>query len=282
MLENILIILLIAVIIVVGVIVCDSNRFVVREYSVSSDKISKDYTFIVLSDLHCKSYGDNNKKLLDAIENIRADACLIPGDMITAVPGKETVIPVKLLTKIHELMPVYYSFGNHEYRAKIYTEVYDRMFSEYEEALSDNGISISDNIKEAFGEIDIYSLSIGKEYYRRFKSVKMKGDYIESKLGECDKDRFSILLAHNPEYFEAYTQYGANLILSGHVHGGLVRLPFIGGMVSPKVRFFPKYDGGRFDKEETSMIVSRGLGNHSIPIRFNNPGEIVVIHVKRS
>lgn len=268
------------VIAVVGVVIFDSNRFVIREYTVESDKLTKDYNFCVMSDLHCKCYGKNNSRLLNAVRNINADACLLPGDMITAAKGKSTKPAIEFISELAKIMPVYYSFGNHEYRTQIYTDVYGTMFADYEAHLNEAGVSLLNNEKVSFGETDIYSLSIDRDYYVRLKNVNMPSGYIESKLQAVDESRFSILLAHNPEYFEEYVGYGADLILSGHVHGGLVRLPFWGGMVSPKVRFFPKYDGGRFDMDNKCMIVSRGLGNHSIPIRFNNPGEIIVIHVK--
>ena len=103
--------------------------------------------------------------------------------------------------------------------------------------------------------------------------------YMKEILGDIDESCFNILLAHNPQYFKEYAGWGADLTLSGHIHGGLVRLPFLGGVVSPMVTFFPKYDGGVFYENDKEMILSRGLGTHTIPIRMFNPGELNIIEI---
>ena len=124
----------------------------------------------------------------------------------------------------------------------------------------------------------------------------MEDDYIESLLGKCDKDYYNILLAHNPDYFKNYSNYGSDLILSDHVHGGLIRLPFIGGIAHPGVRFFPKYSDGiynEFGKRSgykhsqydsdlgiVRLIVSFGVGFHTLPLRLFNPGELIFVTFK--
>ena len=113
------------------------------------------------------------------------------------------------------------------------------------------------------------NISVGKSItYKGFEIGKIK-----------NHKAFNILLAHNPDYFDNYVSYGADLTLSGHVHGGLYRV-FGKGLFSPRIAFFPKYDGGMFTKDKKAMIVSRGLGNHSFPHRFLNPGELILIHLK--
>lgn len=87
------------------------------------------------------------------------------------------------------------------------------------------------------------------------------------------------MIAHNPEYFEAYAGWGADLTVSGHVHGGVMRLPFLGGVISPRLTLFPKYDGGMFERNGRFMVVSRGLGTHTLPIRIFNPGELIMIEL---
>ena len=93
-------------------------------------------------------------------------------------------------------------------------------------------------------------------------------------------DGYTILLSHRPELFDTYVDSGVDLVFSGHAHGGQFRLPFVGGLVAPNQGFFPQYDAGQFDEENTTMIVSRGVGNSIIPIRFNNRPEIVVAQLK--
>ena len=94
-----------------------------------------------------------------------------------------------------------------------------------------------------------------------------------------DESSYSIFLAHRPELCESYARCNIDLVLSGHAHGGQFRLPFIGGLIAPDQGIFPKYDAGLFTNGSTNMIVSRGLGNSIIPIRFNNRPEVIVIEL---
>ena len=93
-------------------------------------------------------------------------------------------------------------------------------------------------------------------------------------------DSFTILLSHRPEYFSQYVSADFDLVFSGHAHGGQFRLPFIGGLVAPNQGLFPKYDAGLFKESNTNMIVSRGIGNSIIPLRFNNRPEIVLVELR--
>ena len=95
-----------------------------------------------------------------------------------------------------------------------------------------------------------------------------------------EKDTFTLLLSHRPELFEVYTENNIDLALTGHAHGGQIRLPFVGGVIAPHQGFFPEYDGGLYIKEETSMVVSRGIGNSIFPFRFNNRPEVVLIELQ--
>ena len=94
---------------------------------------------------------------------------------------------------------------------------------------------------------------------------------------ENRETKYEIMIAHDPFYFDAYAETDADLILSGHVHGGIMRLPLLGGVISPRLQLFPKYDGGKFEKNNTTMILSRGLGCHTLPIRIFNPGELICL-----
>ena len=265
----------------VGVIIFDSNRFVIRKIAVYSDKVSSNHDFLFVSDLHNKTYGKNNARLLKAIDNIHCEGCFAAGDIITAVKNKDNANAVSFMKELSERMPVYCSLGNHEYRAKIYQNIYGDMYDSYYKAIESMNVFWLDNDCLHLNDVDIYGLTINRKYYKRFKKIEMEASYINSELGEADSDRFSVLLAHNPEYFENYAKWGADLVLSGHVHGGIARLPFLGGVLSPKLTLFPKYDGGIFYYDKSEMILSRGLGAHSIPIRFFNPAELILIHIEK-
>ena len=270
----VIVIILIIFLLTVGII--DSNRFVVREYTVKSDKLKKDHDFLFLSDQHLKEYGRKNEKLLKALDTLDYEGIFIAGDMITA--NKTDFEPaLKLVKKLSEESPVFYSYGNHESKAK----KHNASFAEYERELLNAGIKIYDNEKITFEDFDIYALTIGLKYYARFKKIGLPADYMENCIGNCDKGRFSVLLAHNPDYFESYSEWGADLTLSGHIHGGIIRLPLIGGLLSPKVTFFPKYDGGEFNKNTNKMLVNRGLGSHFVFLRLFNPAEVLIIHLRK-
>ena len=274
-------IIAIVLIIAVGVAIYDSNRFVVREYTIESNKLQEDHDLIFLSDLHCKSFGKNNSKLLKAIDAIPAEAILIGGDMVTSTPGKEIDTPAALLEELCARMPVYYGEGNHEQKIKLYTDKYKDMYARYMERLDKIPLKIMHNEKVSLSDFDIYGLSINRLCYKRKYNVKFGLANMKRLIKDNDESRFSILLAHNHEYFEGYAAWKPDLVLSGHNHGGMVTVPFLGGLISPKFKLFPHYDGGLFEEYGSKMILGRGLGSHTIPIRFLNPGELIVIHLKK-
>ncbi|MBQ8189777.1 MAG: metallophosphoesterase [Lachnospiraceae bacterium] len=262
-----------------AVVVWDTHRFVVRSYHISSPKLNKKMRFVVLADLHGRSFGKENQKLLDKIAELKPDGIMIAGDMITAKPGRDFTNSIAFIRRLAEHYPVYYGSGNHEYRMGIYPEKYGDMSKEYETAIAGKNLIRlhTDSVVLEESNICVSGLEIDREFYKKWKAPAMDGNYIKEKLGEYDRERFQILIAHNPAYFPAYAEYGADLVLSGHVHGGIAKLPLLGGVISPALRLFPKYDGGRFEENESVMILSRGLGTHTIPVRFLNPGELVEI-----
>ena len=262
-------------------ILYDTTHFVVKRYELNSTKIKSPYHFVVLSDLHDKAFGHQNKKLLAAIDKIKPEAVYIAGDMITALPGRQFDDTIAFLKSLSEKYPVYYGSGNHEYRMRINTEKYGNMSSEYEEKIRNMGIVrlYTGSTVSHRKDVKVYGLEIDRMYYRKWKMPKMPVDYTLQKIGKAEQDCFTILLAHNPEFFDNYAKSGVDLVLSGHVHGGVAKIPFFGGVISPKFRLFPKYDGGLFVKNETTMILSRGLGCHTIPVRFLNPGELIEVFV---
>lgn len=267
-------------VIMVGVIIFDSNRFVMKEYTIKSPKLTKDHDFLFISDLHCKQYGKGNKRLFEAIDKLSVDGAIITGDLITATPGHKTDVAEEFLTKLNERMKIYYSEGNHELRAKLYPEIYGDMYEKYIKKVHSLDLKILDNGKISVEDCDFYGLSISRELYLRKIKIKMPEDYVARKLGENDTSRFSVLLAHNPEYFNVYCNFKPDLVLSGHNHGGIARIPFWKGVISPRLKLFPEFDGGLYEYNGSKMILSRGIGCHSIPIRPFNPGELIVIHLK--
>lgn len=247
----------------------------------NSDMISK---FVVISDLHNQVYGKNNRLLLNKIDEIQPEFIVIAGDMMIAKPGYSLDVALEFIKAIAEKYKVYYGIGNHEYRLKIYPERYPGMYEQFINEIKKSDVVLLENKSVVFEKndvkINITGLEIERQYYKRIKNIKMPEGYIESLIGE-KTNIYTILVAHNPEYFDDYAEWGANLVLSGHIHGGMVRLPYLGGVISPKVRLFPEYDAGLFEKNGSYMILSRGLGMHTIPVRINNRAELVEVHLKR-
>ena len=270
-----------ALLIVFAVVLFDSNRFIVKTYEFTSEKILKDATFVFVSDLHNKEYGKQNKKLLRAVRDISPDAVLLGGDILTAKKGESFDKASEFVKRIAEEFQVYYANGNHEFRIRIYPDKYGQMSELYEKSIQSPKITRLMNQTMLVPELNvkISGLEIGAQYYKKFEKKKMESEYVETLLGKNDLNCFHILMAHNPEFFSQYAEYGADLILSGHVHGGVAVMPCFGGVISPSLRLFPKYDGGLFRENGVAMVLSRGLGAHTIPVRFLNPGELVVIRL---
>lgn len=262
------------------VIAYDSNRFVVKKHTAVDARIRKNCRAVVLSDLHNKQYGKNNEALLAAIREQQPDFVLIAGDILTAKKNADMEPAIHLLRELAGLYPVYYGNGNHEHRLKLYPEVYGDMAEKYAGALAEIGIEPLANGHVALSEygITVYGAEIDPCYYKHFKVREMDPAYLTKLLGQAPEDSYIVLLAHNPDYFPIYVQWGAKLVLSGHVHGGIARVPFWGkGVLSPALRLFPEYDGGIFRKGKSTMVLSRGLGTHTIPIRVFNPAELWVV-----
>ena len=285
--------LVVVIILVLIVLLCiyiykESNGYHVVKYIITDDRLKKDeISFVFLSDLHNRQYGEYNSDLLRDIDKLHPDFVVLGGDMITSCMEKWTDFSdtLKFVENLAKKYPVYYGMGNHEERLnrkpdKFPEGCYERLTS----TLIEMGAPIIDNEKVIIDDlgIDIYGLNLDHEYYRKVITRKLPENYLAGKLGIPSENRFSILLAHNPEHFKSYAKWNADLVLSGHVHGGIIRLPFLGGVVSPALKIFPKYDGGLFTEGNSTMIISRGIGTHTVPIRINNKAELIYIELRKN
>lgn len=254
-------------------------------YEIYTDGRTDDYTFVLLSDLHCCSHGPDNEKLINRIQRIAPDFIFISGDMVTKHLSNDDIRVKRVLSLIRKLSlsySVYYSPGNHEIRL-------DNP-AEYVEELLHIGVRYVTNEEMFFPDrgIRVYGLDLPLDVYRQKELLTADdiGRYFGKKRANIviqgiePEDTFNILIAHDPRHFDAYAEWGADLTLAGHVHGGILRLPFVGGVFSPCFRLFPKYDAGIFDKNGKKMIVSRGLGSHHLKFRWFNSPEIAVIRIK--
>ncbi|MGN0243531.1 MAG: metallophosphoesterase [Lachnospiraceae bacterium] len=249
-----------------------------RQERSSNHKVSR---FVFLTDLHNCVYGRDNEELVNRIMQQQPDAILCTGDMIVGLEGETLDVSIALFEKLSAFCPVYYANGNHETRLHCYPERFGNEYEEYVGALTGCGVHMLNNETVLLPDMSIAltGLEMDACYYKRFRLLPMETDYLEQTLGQASEDFFQILLAHNPFYFPDYAKWGADLTLAGHVHGGIVRLPFLGGIISPQVSLFPKYSAGLYKRGEKQMIVSRGLGMHSIQLRVGNPPELSVIEI---
>lgn len=265
-------------------VIRESRGFCSVYYSVSTDKLSHDLKIVMLSDLHNKDYGNENEALVSAIRDFDPDLICFAGDMVTSAwdTNLDYRKTLSFIRKLSSDYPVYYGMGNHEQAFNEDREKHPEAFERLKKALDEMGVRLLDNehLISADPEVMIYGLNLPYEYYRKIATKHLKSGLMRDLLGDVDREKYSILLAHNPEHFKEYAAWGCDLILSGHIHGGIIRLPYLGGVISPGIKLFPKYDSGLFTSGKTTMLVSRGIGSHTIPVRINNKAEIVCLTIK--
>lgn len=254
-----------------------NGAIVKTEYTIRAQNLPRsfeDFKIAHVSDLHNAEFGADNSKLLSMLSEEKPDIIVITGDLIDSV-HTDIEVAAKFAENAALIAPCYYVTGNHE--ARMPAE-----FSELKNRLEEAGVKVlSDESQKIFcGEEHIRIIGLddpdmSEKYYLGDSAVT------DVKLRNMElKNEFSLILSHRPELFSVYVSNGINLALCGHAHGGQIRLPFIGGLVAPNQGFFPKYDAGLFEEENTKMIVSRGLGNSLFPLRVNNRPELVFISLR--
>lgn len=225
-----------------------------------------------ISDLHNAVFGDGNEKLLTLLREAEPDIIAVTGDLIDS-RHTDVDAAVAFIASAAETAPVYYVTGNHEARLD---------FEDIEPRLTAAGAQVLRNsavyIERGGGSIQLAGIDDPAFIRTGGEASARASSELE---GLLDADVYSVLLAHRPELIETYAAYGADLVLSGHAHGGQVRLPFIGALYAPGQGLLPEYDSGLYTVGETDMIVSRGLGNSLIPLRVNNRPELVIAVLHR-
>ena len=250
----------------------------VNEYEIVSDRIPEAFAgfrIAQVSDLHNAEFGEGNEKLIQLLSQTDPDMIVITGDLIDS-RKTDIEIALEFARQAIKLAPVYYVSGNHEARVREYEDL--------KMGLAEAGVVILENQKvqitrggESITLMGIDDPSFQEDYL--FGDAESVARQVITDL-QNESDGYTVLLSHRPELFDMYVDTGMDLVFSGHAHGGQFRLPFIGGFVAPNQGFFPEYDAGLFNEGRTTMIVSRGVGNSIIPLRFNNRPEIVVAELK--
>lgn len=255
-------------------------------YHLQSKKLSSPVNIVMLADLHNQLYGERNSILLENIRSHEPDFVCLAGDILTGHPDMPYTDAQETVKALAKEYPVFYGLGNHEARLKHQPEIYGTRYEDYMAPLKILGVRVlaNENAAITIGEnhFRIYGYDLPMKYFEKFNRYAFEERQIEEALGKCmaSDDCYHILLAHNPVYFKQYAAWGAELTLSGHLHGGLIRLPVIGGVITPQVKLFPRYSAGEYRIGDKRMVVSRGLGTHTVLIRLNNPPELSVIHLE--
>ncbi len=239
-----------------------------NSFTVTSRKLPQGfdgYRIAHVSDLHNWQIGKDNCRLLEMLTEADPDIIAVTGDLIDS-RSTDTAVALSFMEKAVKIAPCYYVPGNHESRIEEYPA--------FKKQLQELGVTVLEN--------ESVILTAGKD------SIRLCGildpafadtDPADAMAEVHDPERFSLLLSHRPELFDAYTQQGFDLVLSGHAHGGQFRLPFVGGLYAPNQGFLPEYDSGLYQSDSTSMIVSRGIGNSLFPLRIGNRPEIILIEL---
>ncbi len=255
-----------------------NTALMVREILISSDRLPDSFSgfrMAHVSDLHNTEFGENNVTLLQMLSESQPDIIVITGDLIDA---QHTNIEIALgfAQESVKIAPTYYVTGNHEASSSQYDTLKIGLESAGVTVLEDEITYLEREGKTiALLGLSDPNFTIRGDLFGEIPAM------VSTKLKNMlEQDNvYSVLLSHRPELFETYAACGVDLVLSGHAHGGQFRLPFIGGLIAPDQGLFPKYDTGLYIDGNTNMIVSRGLGNSVIPIRFNNRPEIVLIEL---
>ncbi len=280
-LKNLLILCVTALLIVGAAWTIWSNTaLTISSVIVSSDHIPYGFSGFKIahvSDLHNAEFGKNNEQLLQLLSESEPDIIVVTGDLVDS-NHTDINVAIEFVKNAALIAPVYYVMGNHEARLPEYEEFENKIELTGTTVLEDEAIQLERN----GDKIILIGLSDPDFTIKNdvFDEVSAMIDTKLQKLMSAENE-YTILLSHRPELFETYASCNADLVFSGHAHGGQFRLPFIGGVIAPNQGLFPKYDSGLYTKGNTNMIVSRGLGNSIIPIRFNNRPEIVIAELCR-
>lgn len=256
-----------------------NTRISTASYTVALEDLESPIRLVLISDLHGKSFGKDNARLIAKIQEQTPDAIFLDGDMIDRSadsPDEQELL--RLIESLCEIAPVYFSLGNHELE---YMQTDTSLLTQVAEA---GAVVVNDSyvdVTVAGQPLRIGgTMGHGFAFGRTEEEFTSSPEYVFLKAFE-NTELPKICLAHMPDTFifnGAYTLWDVDLVLSGHTHGGLVRLPFIGGLYAPMQGLFPEYDRGHFRLgTHMQMVITSGLAGHGLLPRVNNPPEIAVI-----
>lgn len=253
-----------------------SNKWVqTTEYTVASEELPEAFNglkVVQVSDLHNATFGRNQSSLIEKVEAADPDAIFLTGDLVDS-NRYDLEAGLVLVDALIEMSSVYFVTGNHE--------VASNQVEEIEAALQQRGVTVlADDSVE--WEKDGESIQIAGIDDPLMEPDVHEEEATRQSLADAQlTDDFTLLLAHRPEHLPIYAEEAVDVIFSGHAHGGQIRIPGIGGLIAPGQGWFPKVTEGIFEIDQSQMVVSRGLGNSTFPVRIFNLPEIVVVTLEK-
>lgn len=264
------------------------DNSIIRSYNLKKEGLKKEgkFTAVFLTDLHIGKNDFYLKKIEQKLESLHPDLVLVGGDVVVAKPGRCTEYAVAFMKRIAEKYQVVYANGNHEQRMTEFTETYGTMGMEYDQAIAQIPVIrlINEKLELMINNvpITIYGHQPDCRFYEKGKRENGMEDDLCSRFHKPDEKCYTILLSHNPRYEKEYLSWGADLTLSGHYHGGVVLFNARRGLITPDFRLFSSQCCGMREKNGKKMIISAGIGEHTVPVRLHNPKEITYISVECS
>ncbi len=252
----------------------ENNSPMITETTIVTERLPNSfsgYRIAHISDMHNAQYGADNATLLEMLRHAQPDMIAITGDFVDS-RRTDFNISLRFAQQAVKIAPVYYVMGNHEARL---TDDYPR----FEQQLIQCGVTVLRNEESYIARNGQTIRIVGIDDPRLITMNEGENEAIvlhTLSSFEAKPDTYTILLSHRPELFDAYCQYQIDLALTGHNHGGLIRIPFVGGLYAGQ-EFFPKYDDGLFTNGMSTMFLNRGLGNSSYTFRINNRPEIAIL-----
>lgn len=249
-------------------------------YTITSETLPEafsGYRIAQVSDLHNAELGSSNRKLLDMLRAAEPDLIVLTGDLIDSY-DTDIKLALAFVEEAVKLAPCYFITGNHESRLSAAD------YAVLEAGLTEAGVTVlhdSQILLERGGQqVSLVGID-DPAFAEKYGGVGASMDP-EAIRDLSTTEGFTILLSHRPEFFRQYVEAGIDLVFSGHAHGGQTRLPFLGGLFAPGQGLFPAYDAGLYSEDQTTLVVSRGIGNSLFPFRFNNRPEVILIELQRA